>query len=71
MRFMKILSVCFALVLLVSATRHHGSAVVGAAKPRLKPFIAADGGEPPPIPPLTADGGEPLPIPPLANGLVA
>jgi hypothetical protein len=63
MRFKKILSVCFGVVLLVSATTRHRSA--GAAKSRLTPFIAADGGDPLPIPPLMADGGDPLPIPPL------
>ncbi len=49
MRFTKILYVCLGLLLLASATTHHGSA--GAAKPQLKPFIVADG-----------DGGRRRPI---------
>jgi len=63
MRFTKILYVCLGLLLLASATTHHGSA--GSAKPQLTPFIVADGGDPLPIPPRVADGGDPLPIPPL------
>jgi hypothetical protein len=81
MRFTKILSVCFGLALLGSATAtHHRSAVAGATQPRQSVMLAdggdplpipprvADGGDPLPIPPLTADGGDPLPIPPRMDG---
>jgi hypothetical protein len=64
MRFTKILYVYFSLVLLGSATAHRGSVVAGAARPQHS-FMAADGGDPLPIPPRMADGGDPLPIPPL------
>src|SRR6202158_3578114 len=60
MRFMKILLVCLASVLLLGITAHHGAVVGGATKPQQKPFIVADGGDPLPRPPLVADGGDPL-----------
>jgi hypothetical protein len=66
MRFVKILFVCFGLVLLVGATQRPVGA--GAANPKL----IADGSEPfPPKPVLVADGSEPFPPKPSLALMVA